>query len=344
MLQIATSLQMLFPVQDPVETAPWKCIHLMQQTSTLPPLADPRMHKDCSDPPSFVADGLYLGGVREAADAQCLQSLGITHILNAAREVQDLHPGQFQYWHLYVKDSTSERLFPYFADVAKWIEQARRTDGKVLVHCYEGVSRSATLVLAERILREKISLADALAQLRASRPQVEPNPRFIHELRQLELQERGQCTQDRLTLFDDLPIPTVSDSSGSVSAEEAVIALMAEAAACSDLMPSQLQGLQQASEQLTHLLDASQAAFNTVLMTAMERFAGTSLHDNAARSAFSSALVTAALKHAGGTAVAAAKCQELFGSFVWHDLCLDAPLLPSQADALIEQLRTASAE
>lgn len=56
----------------------------------------------------------------------------------------------------------------------------------MLVHCYVGRSRSATLVLAYLIARRRMTLRDALQLLRTVRPQARPNPGFYRELVELE--------------------------------------------------------------------------------------------------------------------------------------------------------------
>lgn len=56
----------------------------------------------------------------------------------------------------------------------------------MLVHCFMGRSRSATIVLAYLISRQTLTLSDALYKLRAVRPQAQPNTGFYQELRALE--------------------------------------------------------------------------------------------------------------------------------------------------------------
>jgi len=57
---------------------------------------------------------------------------------------------KFQYLNLYLKDSADEDLSPHFKTTSQFIHQAihELNDGRVLVHCYEGVSRSVSFVIA----------------------------------------------------------------------------------------------------------------------------------------------------------------------------------------------------
>ena len=50
------------------------------------------------------------------------------------------------------------------------------------MHCYAGVSRSATLVLAYLMARERLSLKMALQRVREARPTAMPNQGFLRQL------------------------------------------------------------------------------------------------------------------------------------------------------------------
>jgi hypothetical protein len=59
--------------------------------------------------------------------------------------------------------------------------------GTVLVHCAQGISRSASILIGYLMSREQLPYDTALAQLQAARPVVQPNPGFA-----LQLQEFGR--------------------------------------------------------------------------------------------------------------------------------------------------------
>jgi len=64
--------------------------------------------------------------------------------------------------------------------------EVEQSTGGVLVHCYAGVSRSTTIVLAYLMARRGMRLAEALALVKAARPAVCPNQGFMEQLRHYE--------------------------------------------------------------------------------------------------------------------------------------------------------------
>ncbi|CAN0005701.1 unnamed protein product, partial [Phaeothamnion confervicola] len=71
--------------------------------------------------------------------------------------------------------------------------------GSVLVHCRQGVSRSAAIVVAYLMKARGLSLDDALAYLRRRRPVVNPHEAFLRQLRDFEValrREREQATAE----------------------------------------------------------------------------------------------------------------------------------------------------
>lgn len=57
--------------------------------------------------------------------------------------------------------------------------------GKVLVHCARGISRSATLALAFLMIKERLTLVEALAAVRRHR-NILPNVGFLKQLCHLD--------------------------------------------------------------------------------------------------------------------------------------------------------------
>lgn len=77
-------------------------------------------------------------------------------------------------------------LKDWFSHAAEFIDTGLR-HGKVLVHCIQGMSRSATLVIAYLMIKQRLSVREAVKILRARR-EIFPNSGFLQQLCQLEKQ------------------------------------------------------------------------------------------------------------------------------------------------------------
>lgn len=62
--------------------------------------------------------------------------------------------------------------------------------GKILVHCQVGVSRSATIVLAYLMLKQNMTLAEAIKKVKERRG-IYPNQGFLKQLINLHIQLYG---------------------------------------------------------------------------------------------------------------------------------------------------------
>lgn len=83
-------------------------------------------------------------------------------------------------------DESSEDIGTHFATTVAHIQEHMEGDGRVLVHCVQGISRSASIVTAYLMMVQGASLTHALGLMRAARPIAQPNPGFMRQLKALE--------------------------------------------------------------------------------------------------------------------------------------------------------------
>lgn len=81
-----------------------------------------------------------------------------------------------------ILDQEDANLLDCLEDAVEFIEEAIDDDGKVLVHCVSGVSRSAAVVVAYMSYSMGLSVQEALEILKISCPQVSPNEGFMRQL------------------------------------------------------------------------------------------------------------------------------------------------------------------
>ncbi|KAI9128439.1 hypothetical protein K1719_001432 [Acacia pycnantha] len=139
--------------------------------------------KECSK----VAEHIYLGGDAVARDRDILKQNGITHILNCVGFVcPEYFKSDFVYRTLWLQDSPSEDITSILYDVFDYFEDVREQNGRVFVHCCQGVSRSTSLVIAYLMWREGQSFDDAFQYVKAARGIADPNMGFACQLLQCQ--------------------------------------------------------------------------------------------------------------------------------------------------------------
>lgn len=156
---------------------------------------------------SQILPFLYLGNERDAKDGCFLRSHHITHILNVTSHVPNYFENEaVVYKRVAATDSCHQNLNQYFAEVFEFIDNCRKSEGRVLVHCQAGVSRSATVVLAYLMKKSLLSMTEAYRFLKTKREIIAPNFNFMGQLMEFEqVLNSGKITRDL-----DSPLPCVN--------------------------------------------------------------------------------------------------------------------------------------
>jgi dual specificity MAP kinase phosphatase len=137
---------------------------------------------------SFVLPHLYIGSAKEAMDKEWLSSHKITHIINCASEIHNFFPTKYSYFNLMMKDLNEkiDHVLPYAYEYMKNVYM--NPDNSILVHCYMGVSRSATVVIYFLMRYYNITLDRAYKFLKQKRSSIQPNIHYIEQLLNLAKQ------------------------------------------------------------------------------------------------------------------------------------------------------------
>ncbi|GAW14792.1 hypothetical protein ANO14919_041950 [Xylariales sp. No.14919] len=153
--------------------------------------------------PSRVLDYMYLGNLGHANNPDLLKALGITQILSVG-ETAMWREGELEAWGTDnvlviqgVQDNGIDPLTDEFEKCLEFINRGRRNGTATLVHCRVGVSRSATICIAEVMRSLNMSFPRAYCFVRARRLNViiQPHLRFAYEL--LKWEEFLQTTHKR---------------------------------------------------------------------------------------------------------------------------------------------------
>lgn len=118
---------------------------------------------------------LYLCGAGVAIPC-FLEKLSIKCVINIAPELPHtpLPDDKPLYYQIPVLDKGEIDLKCYFDEAADLIEGVRQSDGKSLVHCVAGVSRSASICIAYLIKHCDMTLRDAFFHVREVRYVLQP--------------------------------------------------------------------------------------------------------------------------------------------------------------------------
>lgn len=167
--------------------------------------------------PNEILEGfLFLGNMWHAQSKQVIQNLGITHVVNASLDVENVFANEgVAYKAVKIKDRPEADISAFFDSTFEFIESAKRTyHGRVLVHCTQGISRSATLVIMYLMRANNWSLVTAVNFAMASRGVVYPNEGFFRSLmaeefrlykgNSITLDEVDQLLQNQIP---DRPVP-----------------------------------------------------------------------------------------------------------------------------------------
>lgn len=135
----------------------------------------------------FTGAILYLGSSFNAVDYAGLKRHGIQHVVNVSRSIPNLHVG-ITYFRVPVRDVAGARLVfntGHAFEIIKFIHDRLCSGQHVMVHCWAGSSRSASIVLLYLLWRRHFTnLVEAYDKVTAIRSMVAVNREFLSILEQ----------------------------------------------------------------------------------------------------------------------------------------------------------------
>jgi len=164
-------------------------------------------HKQKDAKPVQIMQGLFIGSIGAALSKEALQESQISHVLICANSLKPAFPNDFVYKSLPLNDSPSQDIKQYFEESVEFIDSAIKEQKNVFVHCFAGVSRSSTIILAYFIKSHKMRLLEGIKFMRERRPTIKPNPGFLKQLLLYEREILGEILQQVEESKEMIPEP-----------------------------------------------------------------------------------------------------------------------------------------
>jgi len=196
---------------------------------------------------------IFIGGRAIASDLMALRKRRITHVLNMAVECENFFEEDLLYCHISCTDKNDDggNFRASLHRIVDFIDSARVAQGRVLVHCNSGISRSSAAVLAYLVrrgprsglpdsgrardsrrppsARSGMALLAALEWLKERRPIASPHPAYMDELVEWEVAWRKRPSLDserysdnRYSRAEDLKLLLTPRSARAEAKEEDV--------------------------------------------------------------------------------------------------------------------------
>ena len=97
---------------------------------------------------SIMFPNVYVANYSTSTNLELLQDLGITHIITVIPSFNPPFLDKFKYLHIEAYDDEWQDMISFFKETNSFIENCLVNNGKVLIHCMVGRSRSMTIFLA----------------------------------------------------------------------------------------------------------------------------------------------------------------------------------------------------
>ena len=130
-----------------------------------------------------ITDNIYLGDI-DAANINNLKKENISKVLSVTDNRAPHYRKDDKINHKIIKvaDSLTTNIIKHFGECLRFIEG----DDKILIHCKSGQSRSATIVIAFIMWKQKLSFEESFNLVNGKRKVANPNFGFIAQLKIFE--------------------------------------------------------------------------------------------------------------------------------------------------------------
>ena len=141
-----------------------------------------------------VYKGIFVGNYPFALNKELLLKNNIEYILNCSKECKCFYEKDkiFNYLHLPLLDNMTEDPLKYMEKSNDFIDNALKQNKNVLIHCIQGISRSAAVLYMFLIVKRDYTLNNARFEVKQKRSILCPNIHFQKILKELSIKLHGE--------------------------------------------------------------------------------------------------------------------------------------------------------
>lgn len=138
-------------------------------------------------PPTEVYPNLFLGSSYNAALLSGLISRNIKYIINVTNEISNYYPENIEYYNISISDNGHDSIIDHLEESYEIINNfLEKYDGSVLVHCYMGASRSASIITYYIAKKTGKNIDDVISFLESHRSNINLSKSLYDELKSTE--------------------------------------------------------------------------------------------------------------------------------------------------------------
>lgn len=177
-----------------------------------------------------VIPGLFLGSCGAAYNSDGITSCGVSHILCVANNLIDgikkAHRDRddLDFLEISIEDKPGCTITDHFPTCFDYISSCLKANRGVLVHCFQGKSRSSSVIIGYLMQTRGLTFEESLQFVKSKRPVVAPNIGFALQLRKFERKLKDATTLSAPTCArsaqdEETPAPTASPTLDELSSE-----------------------------------------------------------------------------------------------------------------------------
>ncbi|CAD5217787.1 unnamed protein product [Bursaphelenchus okinawaensis] len=158
-----------------------------------------------------ILSGIYIGGISAATDELLLKKCNIEAVVSVLNEFYRQPVAVKHKLKLSVDDMPFYPIHRSFEKAVKFIYEHHVQKCSILVHCFMGVSRSVTIMLAYIVTVLDVDVNSALRYVKHKRFCAEPNFGFLEQLHDYVKQDRKAIQSELIKMHGDIKFYKVKE-------------------------------------------------------------------------------------------------------------------------------------